>query len=755
MLALKKDGSLWAWGETSYGQLGIGASSASKPTRVLGDGVWVAMDTSFTHSLAIGQDGSLWGWGLASALGLPGSAVPQAPVQIHLDHDWVSVAAGDYYSLAVKQDGSLWSWGINDLGQCGTMPRTPTQGFTRVEGFSDWKAVFAGASYSSFALRANGEFYAWGLNASGTLGTDDLRVLTQPMRVSTGWKNLDGGEWTAVGVKTNGSLWAWGMRTNLYQVRGTDDPMDYATPQILRPGEVWIAASAGHVHNVALRADGSLWSWGENYLGELGRGTGGEGHGDVIPGRIGRGTDWRAVSVGYRHNLALKEDGSLWAWGRNTEWQLGIGRDADGNTVHDRPARVGAATRWSAVAAGMYFSAALKRDGSLWAWGASTYDTPTLIDAGRWVQISAEYRQVTAVRSDGTLWRLRAPPVVARVSIERIASGTSSWVQGVSENDSTTALKADGTIWAWGRNNVGQLGLGSYGDVAPTQIGSDTDWQALAVGRDSSHAASTFGLKRDSSLWAWGGNLYGQTGTGVFGFGGAPKRIFGAPIATSTFAAEADLVDAGEEAHFSWETNATSCAIDKGQGAVPAAGTLAATSERTARYTLTCIEATRGEQESTAFLILVNEASNGSFEAGAELPDGWTASGFTAGDVLTADFARGGRRSLQLAGSRASKTLSRVIASPGAAGAPFTLSGWSRSRALRTRGGVIALEALVHYQDGTEQLFIVPFPRNSRAWRYRQKDFVTAKDFSRIEVRVRLKRQTGRAWFDDIRLISH
>ena len=123
--------------------------------------------------------------------------------------------------------------------------------------------------------------------------------------------------------------------------------------------------AAGSYHTLAIKSDGTLWAWGYNYSGQLGDGTTSN---KTTPVQIGTGTNWSQIAAGGYHTLAIKSDGTLWAWGYNSYGQLGDGASGGGN-YKTTPVQIGTGTNWSQIAAGGYHTLAIKSDGTLWAWG--------------------------------------------------------------------------------------------------------------------------------------------------------------------------------------------------------------------------------------------------------------------------------------------------------------------------------------------------------------------------------------------------
>ncbi|KUK47510.1 MAG: Uncharacterized protein XD74_1891 [Actinobacteria bacterium 66_15] len=336
-LQIRSDGTLWAWGANARGQLGLGDTTMrTVPVLVGADTDWVSVAaggySDSGHSLAIKDDGTLWAWGYNSAgqLGLGDTVNRVVPTQVGTDTDWASVTAGNSHTLAIKDDGTLWAWGRNYFGQLGQGDTNDRHVPTQVGTDTDW-AQAAGNNYSSYAIKTGGALWAWGSNYYGQLGLGDTTDYHVPMQVGTAtdWATIQCGEGFAVGIRGDGTLWAWGDNSSGQLGQGDTDIR--TSPTQVGVGTDWATAEGGSRHVFAVRTDGTLWGWGANYMGNLGVGDTVD---RLIPAQVGTDSDWAFPVAGINDSGALKTDGSAWVWGYNIGDYLGLGTDAGSGIVH-------------------------------------------------------------------------------------------------------------------------------------------------------------------------------------------------------------------------------------------------------------------------------------------------------------------------------------------------------------------------------------------------------------------------------------
>ena len=330
-IAIKSDGTLWTWGQNSYGQLGDGTIIDRNTPKQIGISInWQSVYAGYGHTIGIKTDGTLWAWGLNSSGQLGDGTIinKSIPVQIGNDSNWQSISCGYNHTVAIKNDGTIWAWGKNQFGQLGIGSKINKNTPTQIGIDENWKMISAG-DFHTLAIKTDGTLWAWGFNDNGQLGDNTLIDKLSPINIdnSTDWLLVSGGgDFFTVAIKTNGTLWAWGW--NFYGQLGDGTNLDKIVPTQIGIETNWKSIFAAVQHNLAIKKNGTLWAWGRNdFGGELGDGT-------LIdknyPIQIGT-SSWESISA-KAHSIALNNDGTLWSWGYNKFGALGDGTNIDKNT---------------------------------------------------------------------------------------------------------------------------------------------------------------------------------------------------------------------------------------------------------------------------------------------------------------------------------------------------------------------------------------------------------------------------------------
>jgi len=311
-----------------------------------------------------------WGDNQYGALGQNNDITISSPVQTILrGNNWKSVASFRHTGM-IKNDGTLWMTGFNPFGAIGNNTTTfaissPVQ---TVAGGTNWKQLGCGY-YHTAATKTDGTLWCWGYNGYGQLGTNNTTNVSSPIQVvgaATNWTQTACGYHYTGGLKFDGTLWFWG-RNNNGQL-GANTTTNYSSPvQTITLGTNWKTFACGWYHTAAIKADGSLWLWGNNSNGQLGDNTAVNKSSPVQT--VTGGTNWKQVSCGSGHTAAIKTDGTLWCWGVN------YGNLGDNtSTKKSSPIQtVASATNWKQVACGNGGTYAIKTNGTLWVWGGNTF----------------------------------------------------------------------------------------------------------------------------------------------------------------------------------------------------------------------------------------------------------------------------------------------------------------------------------------------------------------------------------------------
>jgi len=364
-IILKSDGTVWTWGANFNGKLGVGLDQAtlvrtSVPVEVHGPGnvgylnSIIAVMGGEIHNVALKSDGTVWAWGW-NAFGQLGDGTTNdayAPVRVGLGSvpplaSVTKLGGRTYWSLAIKSDGTVWAWGMNQGGQLGNGSANPLSGpqvLSPVQ-VNDSQAgghihgalqVSCGYTYG-VALATNGTVWTWGTGPNGELGNGTtgssytpvpVAGLSNVVTISSGWKHI-------LALKSDGTVWAWGKNLNGELGDGTTANRSNAV-QVLNLTNI-TAVSGGDYNSAALQYNGTVWKWGLNDVGELGNGTadGTTAASHPVPSlvpvdKFGAGFS-NVVMVAARdyQNIAVKADGSVWMWGANDQGQCGDGTTND------------------------------------------------------------------------------------------------------------------------------------------------------------------------------------------------------------------------------------------------------------------------------------------------------------------------------------------------------------------------------------------------------------------------------------------
>ncbi len=296
-LALCSDGTVAAWGDNEYGQLGNSSTTdSSVPVAVTTSGALagktvVAISAGYYHSLALCSDGTVTTWGRNDYGQLGNNSIPASFVPVTLANlgvlagkTVVAIAAGSLHNLALCSDRTVASWGRNDYGQLGNNSTTDSTVPVAVLAGKTVAAIAAGSSHS-FALHSDGTLAGWGRNDYGQIGNDSTSNSLVPAAVATG---------------TNTGTTALYLKTV-------------------------VAIAVGYDHTIALCSDGTVATWGSNYYGQLGNNSSTASLTPVAITTSGvlSGKTVVAISAGFTHSLALCSDGSVASWGYGLNGQLG------------------------------------------------------------------------------------------------------------------------------------------------------------------------------------------------------------------------------------------------------------------------------------------------------------------------------------------------------------------------------------------------------------------------------------------------
>jgi len=550
--ATKTNGTLWCWGVDSFGKLGNGADgnqiSPDQESTAATD--WTKVDAGDNHACATKTNGTLWCWGWDSSgqLGNGADGNQISPDQESTSAtDWAAVWTANNHTCATKTNGTLWCWGPDTNGELGNgadgSQISPDQESTSA---TDWKAMTGGSSHSC-AVKTNGTVWCWGANFAGQLGNSGRTGLSlSPVQEGTtaaNWKETATGRDHSCAVKTDGTLWCWGRDNSLQLGDGAGSTNQPTPVQEATAATDWKTVTAGLFHTCATKTNNTLWCWGEDGDGQLGNGAvTGQQH---TPSQESTAaTDWAVVDAGGQHTCAVKANGTLWCWGFDGNQELGNSWGVSGDQISPYQ-EFTAATDWSTVSAGVWYTCAVKTTGTLWCWGddvndqlgngatSGQQDVPVqeATVATDWKTVAAGEWHTCAIKTNGTLWcwgldgdgQIGDGLPVGNIMDTPVqeATGATDWATVVVGQEHTCATKTNSSLWCWGNDRGGQLGNAALDGAQHTPVQEPTvakDWTSVAAGEIYTCAV------KNGTLLCWGENQYGEIGSVTATLADSPLR---------------------------------------------------------------------------------------------------------------------------------------------------------------------------------------------------------------------------------------
>ena len=344
---------LYAWGSGNAGRLGLGDSAIarSSPVQVGTPQTWgnvslVNAASGRESTFAVLENGTLWAWGLNSngQLGLDTIISMSSPTQVGALTNWRDIGSGYANTVAIKTDGTMWSWGRGDNGFVGiNNTNIDYSSPVQIGALTTWDKIRVGQN-AAFAIKTNGTLWVWGAGYQGYLAKNSTINYSSPVQVGAGtWLDVIPGYLNAYGIDSANRLYSWG--------RNSDGALgqNYVSPDVISsPVQVgaltdWESGAAGQNIGAFIKTDGTLWAVGDNLYGQVGDGTTVD---KSSPVQVGADTDWSSLGSFYRGFTSIKTDGTLWGWGRNINGELGLNNRIDASS----PTQIGSDTNWVSTA---------------------------------------------------------------------------------------------------------------------------------------------------------------------------------------------------------------------------------------------------------------------------------------------------------------------------------------------------------------------------------------------------------------------
>ncbi|OJW05461.1 MAG: hypothetical protein BGO39_15875 [Chloroflexi bacterium 54-19] len=572
-LGMGSDNKLYAWGRNYASELGNGTNVDSKvpvpvslPSGAPGGFHYTSFEARGSINVAKGSDGKLYMWG-AGYLGHPDSSNSNLPVPVDnptgttAGFSFSSFAVGDGHVLALGNDLNLYSWGNNSWGQLGNGSRDasfvplPVSLPTGVPVGFHFTKIWANSD-NSLALGSDNKLYGWGHDNNNELGLGDgvngpiVTPLPVAAPIGVSFTGVVMGVGHTFGYGSDGKIYGWGSYGNGELGIGSENAVNHPIDLGVLDGLGMTNLAAGNLYSLGFGSDGTLYSWGGNYINQLGNGGYWNRPAEPykllsplpvqLPTGVAAGFHFVSAKAGLQFGLALGSDGNLYAWGENSTYQLGGGTDYGSNS---HPAKVllppgaGNGFKFTAISAGAVHNLGLGNDGVVYAWGHGyngelgngvnlDLNLPFPVSTGSplFQAISAGNEFSLGLTTGGALYAWghdyynelgngdggeKSSP--SPVDVSGLPGGLT--FSAISAGDRfSLALASNNNVYSWGQNGSGQLGNGTTNvSKTPGAVSNPVGVHFVAIAAGAKHALAK---GSDGKLYSWGDNSHGELGNG-------------------------------------------------------------------------------------------------------------------------------------------------------------------------------------------------------------------------------------------------
>ena len=572
------EGAAYCWGNNVFGQLGNGSgSNESAPRLVTGGQTFTAVSAGWGHTCAVTSTGKAWCWGSNQDLMFPeisaggqlgdGTTISSlVPVAVAGGLTFSSIHSGGFHTCGITTSSASYCWGANRSGELGdgtTTSRTAPVAVSGDHSFLEIRTSF----WKTCGLTQSGGAWCWGnLLGDGTKNTSANPVAVTGdhtfNKLATGWGH-------ACGLTSGGEAWCWGG--NSYGALGDGSiylggqVIESTAPVAVAGGLAFVEIAAGAGHTCAISTQGFAYCWGDNGMGQVGDGLGGDGltrvqmspalvAGQALPTPAPTSTTtatatpsstlvttatatpipgprkpFTSLVTGGFHTCGLTSGGEAYCWGSNSNGQLGDGTSDD----HASPVAVGGGRRFTSLVAAAFHTCGLDLGGKAYCWGLNWADSskssiPILVEGNNTFSIlAAGDNFVCGLDFSGAAhcwgWNGQGQlgngltgngsPSANRIIPDRVLGGH-VFVNLISGGSHTCGLDREKNTFCWGINWTGQLGDGTSGNERTTvvAVGGGVKFASLVLGN-----GHTCGLDSSGVAYCWGWNEFGQIGDGASG----------------------------------------------------------------------------------------------------------------------------------------------------------------------------------------------------------------------------------------------